>query len=135
MKDEDECWEKFTEYQRVGDLSPDPTQWRKPFFTPEGKIALAFLMMYTKLSAPMLMEQLNANIHYQIFCGIRIHPAKPLTDYKIIDKIMGELSSRLKIQTVQTHWPRHGNPTWRTGTRFSPTPLELYLLHVDKWVF
>lgn len=24
---------------------------RKPFFTPEGKIALAFLMMYTKLSA------------------------------------------------------------------------------------
>jgi hypothetical protein len=75
---------------------------RKPFFTPEGKIALAFLMMYTKLSAPMLMEQLNANIHYQIFCGIRIHPAKPLTDYKVIDKIMSELSLSLKIQTVQT---------------------------------
>ena len=54
---------------------------RKPFFAPEGKIALAFLMMYTKLSAPMLMEQLNANIHYQIFCGIRINPMKPLTMY------------------------------------------------------
>lgn len=75
---------------------------RKPFFTPEGKIALAFLMMYTKLSAPMLMEQLNGNIHYQIFCGIRIHPAKPLTDYKIIDKVMSELACHLKIQTVQT---------------------------------
>ena len=75
---------------------------RKPFFTPEGKIALAFLMMYTKLSAPMLMEQLNGNIHYQIFCGIRIHPAKPLTDYKIIDKVMSELACHLKIQTAQT---------------------------------
>lgn len=48
----------------------------------------------------MLMDQLNANIHYQIFCGIRIHPAKPLTDYKIIDKIMSELASYLTIQTV-----------------------------------
>lgn len=75
---------------------------RKPFFTPEGKLALAFLMMYTKLSAPMLMEQLNSNIHYQIFCGIRIHPMKPLTDYKIIDKVMSELACHLKIQTAQT---------------------------------
>ena len=59
-------------------------------------------MMYTKLSAPMLMEQLNGNIHYQIFCGIRIHPAKPLTDYKIIDKVMSELACHLKIKTAQT---------------------------------
>ena len=75
---------------------------RKPFFPPEGKIALAFLMMYTKLSAPMLMEQLNANIHYQIFCGIRINPMMPMTDYKIIDRIMSELSFHLKIQTAQS---------------------------------
>ena len=43
---------------------------RKSFFTPEGKVALAFLKMYTGLSAPKLMEALNGNIHYQIFCGI-----------------------------------------------------------------
>ena len=47
---------------------------RKSFFTPEGKVALAFLKMYTGLSAPRLMEALNGNIHYQIFCGIRISP-------------------------------------------------------------
>ena len=47
---------------------------RKSFFTPEGKVALAFLKMYTGLSAPKLMEALNGNIHYQIFCGIRISP-------------------------------------------------------------
>ena len=40
---------------------------RKPFFSPEGKVALVFLKMYTGLSAPKLMEALNGNIHYQIF--------------------------------------------------------------------
>ena len=34
---------------------------RKSFFTPEGKVALAFLKMYTGLSAPKLMEALNGN--------------------------------------------------------------------------
>ena len=41
---------------------------RKSFFTPEGKVALAFLKSYTGLSAPKLMEALNGNIYYQIFC-------------------------------------------------------------------
>ena len=45
---------------------------RKSFFTPEGKVALAFLKMYTGLSAPKLRDALNGNIQYQIFCGIRI---------------------------------------------------------------
>ena len=34
---------------------------RKSFFSPEGKVALMFLKMYTGLSAPKLMEQLNGN--------------------------------------------------------------------------
>lgn len=55
---------------------------RKSFFTPEGKVALAFLKMYTGLSAPKLMDALNGNIHYQIFCGIRISPENQLTNYK-----------------------------------------------------
>ena len=60
---------------------------RKSFFTPEGKVALAFLKMYTGLSAPKLMDALNGNIHYQIFCGIRISPENQLTNYKLIDSI------------------------------------------------
>ena len=40
----------------------------KSFFTPEGKVALMFLKMYTELSCPKLLEQMNGNIHYQIFC-------------------------------------------------------------------
>lgn len=74
---------------------------RKSYFSAEGKVALMFLKAYTGLSAPKLMEQLNANIHYQIFCGIRISSKNPLTNYKLIDDITLDLSHRLKIQNQQ----------------------------------
>ena len=74
---------------------------RKSFFTPESKVALAFLKMYTGLSAPKLMEALNGNIYYQIFCGIRISPKNQLSNYKLIDNILLELSKKLKIQEQQ----------------------------------
>ena len=74
---------------------------RKSFFTPEGKVTLAFLKIYTGLSAPKLLESLNGNIHYQIFCGIRVSPENPLKNYKLIDSILLELSKKLKIQELQ----------------------------------
>lgn len=83
------------------DESTRTKRGRKSYFTPEGKIALMFLRMYTALSAPKLLEQLNSNIHYQIFCGIVIDPLHPLTNYKIIDDISLELARKLKIQTLQ----------------------------------
>jgi hypothetical protein len=73
----------------------------KPFFSPEGKVALMFLKMYTQLSAPKLLEQLNGNVHYQIFCDISINPLRPLTNYKLIDDIASELAVKLKIQQQQ----------------------------------
>ena len=78
-----------------------PKRGANPYFTPEGKVALMFLKTYTQLSAPKLMEQLNGNIHYQIFCGIRIDPEEPLTNYKLIDDIAKELADKLKIQRLQ----------------------------------
>ena len=78
-----------------------PKRGPKPYFTPEGKVALAFLKMYTQTSAPKLMEQLNGNVHYQIFCGVRINPERPLTNYKLIDDILGELAGKMKIQQLQ----------------------------------
>ena len=47
-----------------------PKLGRRSYFTPEGKVALMFLKMYTGLSCPKLMEQLNGNIHYQMFCDV-----------------------------------------------------------------
>ena len=72
-----------------------PKRGRKPYFTPEGKVALMFLKMYTQMSSPKLMEQLNGNVHYQIFCGIRINPENPLTNYKFIDNIAGILIGKM----------------------------------------
>lgn len=78
-----------------------PKLGRKSYFTPEGKVALMFLKMYTGLSSPKLMEQLNGNIHYQMFCDVIIDPIRPLTNYKLLDDIILELSSKLKIQQQQ----------------------------------
>ena len=78
-----------------------PRRGPRPYFTPEGKVALMFLKMYTRLSAPKLMEQLNGNIHYQIFCGIRIDPERPLGNYKLIDDIALELAGKMRIQKLQ----------------------------------
>ena len=69
-----------------------PKLGRKSFFTPEGKVAQMFLKMYTGLSCPKLLEQLNGNIHYQIFCDVIIDPARPLINYKLLDDIMLELA-------------------------------------------
>ena len=78
-----------------------PKRGPEPYFSPEGKVALMFLKTYRQLSAPQMLEQLNGNIHYQIFCGIRINPERPLENYKLIDDIAGELAERLKIQRQQ----------------------------------
>ncbi|WP_407441951.1 transposase [Fibrobacter sp.] len=88
---------------RFGLTDPRPRRkaGRKPYFSPEGKVALVFLKAYTGLSAPKLMEQLNANIHCQIFCGVRISSRTPLTNCKLIDGIASELSNRLKTQGRQ----------------------------------
>ena len=78
-----------------------PKRGRKSYFTPEGKVALMFLKMKTQMSFPKLMEALNGNIFYQMFCDIVIDPARPLTNYKLLDDIALELAGKLKIQEQQ----------------------------------
>ena len=107
-----------------------PKLGRRSFFTPEGKVALMFLKMYTGLSCPKLMEQLNCNIHYQIFCDVIIDPTRPLTNYKLLDDIMMELAGKLKMhknclgskrkrseETLATQEPKTGTTARRTEYR------------------
>lgn len=79
--------------------------WRserlQSYFTPEGKVALMFLKMKTQTTAPQLLEQLNGNIHFQIFCDIAIDPNHPLTNYKLLDDIAMEIARNLKVQQQQ----------------------------------
>jgi hypothetical protein len=81
---------------------------RKNYFSPKGKLALMFLKSYTGMSDSMLIESLNSNIHYQIFCDIRIQPEHPLNNYKIVSQIRCELAAVLDIDGIQQvlagHW-------------------------------
>ena len=76
-----------------------PKLGRKSYFTPEGKVALMFLKMYTGLSCPKLMEQLNGNIHYQMFVSIRLRTTC------IFDS---------KLEATCSSWPKLGqvDPSW-----------------------
>ena len=92
---------KMAESLGLTSKSLRPKLGRKSYFTPEGKVALMFLKMYTQLSFPKLLEQLNGNIHYQIFCDIAIDPTRPLTNYKLLDAIAMEVAEKLKIREQQ----------------------------------
>lgn len=74
---------------------------RKSYFCSQGKLALMFLKSYTGLSDALLLDSLNANIHYQLFCGIRIHPEFPLTNSKLISQIRCEIACLLDIDSFQ----------------------------------
>ena len=81
---------------------------RRNCFSPSAKIALMVLKAYTGFSDRLLVEHLNGNIHYQLFCGIMIDPSCPITNYKIISAIRNEVASRLDIDSLQkilaSHW-------------------------------
>ena len=81
---------------------------RRSIFSPSAKIALMVLKAYTGFSDRQLVEHLNGNIHYQIFCGIMIDPSCPITNYKIVSAIRNEIASRLDIGSLQevlaSHW-------------------------------
>ena len=75
---------------------------RRNRFSPSAKIALMVLKAYTGFSDRQLVEHLNGNIHYQIFCGIMIPPSLPITNFKIVSAIRNEIASRLDIDSFQT---------------------------------
>jgi hypothetical protein len=83
---------------------------RDSYFSPEGKIGLMVLKSYTSLSDEDLIAQLNANIHYQLFCGVRINPLNPLTNYKIVSDIRCEIAKKLNIDSSQQILASHWNP-------------------------
>ena len=74
---------------------------RTGHFSPSGKIALMVLKSYTGFSDQCLIEHLNGNIHYQLFCGIMIDPSAPITNFKIVSAIRSELSQKMVIEDLQ----------------------------------
>lgn len=83
---------------------------RKSYFSPEGKIALMVLKSYTNFSDAQLIEHLNGNIHYQLFCGVQIDPLHPLTNPKIVSAIRQFLTNRLDVESLQLILAGHWKP-------------------------
>ena len=82
---------------------------RSAYFSPQGKLALMFLKAYTNLSDRKLVELLNGNFEYQMFCGIFLGPER-LLDYKFVSKIRTELAGKLQISPVQQAFARAWKP-------------------------
>ena len=59
--------------------------------SPVGKIALMVLKPYTGFSGQCLIEHLNGNIHYQLFCETMIDPFYTITNFKMTSAIRSEL--------------------------------------------
>jgi hypothetical protein len=74
---------------------------RKSLFDNRGRLALMILKAYTSLSDRKLIEQLNTNIDYQLFCGILLSPGERLVDFKIVSKIRTQLGKKLDIKASQ----------------------------------
>ena len=87
-----------------------PKRGKRSYFTPERKVALMFLKMKTQLSFPKLLEQLNGNVRFQIFCDVLIDPLRPLTNNKLLDDIAAELAGKMKIQELQEQLAKAWKP-------------------------
>ena len=83
---------------------------RKALFDSQGQLALMFLKSYTDLSDRKLIEQLNANIDYQLFCGVLLSPGERLVDYKITSKIRTQLGKKLDIKSCQNILAKYWKP-------------------------
>ena len=119
---------------------------RDSYFSPEGKIGLMLLKSYTGLSDRDLIAQLNANLHYQIFCGVRINPLNPLTNFKIVSEIRCEIGRGMDIDNLQQILASYWKPylenmsvmmtdatCYESSIRF-PTDVKILWEGVD-WVY
>lgn len=70
-------------------------------FSPQGKLGLMFLKHYACCSDAKLIEQLNANVHYQIFCDVLLSPGEKISNFKIVSQIRCELAENLDIERSQ----------------------------------
>ena len=79
-------------------------------FSPRGKLALMFLKHYACCSDKKLIEQLNGNIDYQIFCDIHLPVGLRIKNYKIVSAIRSELSKVLDVDKLQDVLAQHWKP-------------------------
>ena len=114
-------------------------------FGPQGMVALMFLKSYVECSDEMLINHLNGNIHFQIFCGILLG-AERIKNFKIVSDIRCRLARNLDVKEVQgvlaSYWKPYMTDTnimmedascYETSMRY-PTNVKL-LWESTEWAF
>ena len=115
-------------------------------FSPQGKLALMFLKSYTNFSDRKLIESVNGNLHYQMFCGIMLRAGESMKDFKIVSRIRTELGARFDLEDCQqvlarawkpymsqTHVMLEDATCYETQMRY-PTNVKLLWESVD-WMY
>lgn len=78
-------------------------------FSPQGMLALMFLKSYVGCSDKKLIEHLNGNIYFQMFCGIFLG-FEQISNYKIVSDIRCKLSKSLDIKILQSELASYWKP-------------------------
>lgn len=115
-------------------------------FSNQGKLGLMLLKNYVGCSDERLIEQLNGNIYYQIFCDLYLGATHQLKNGKIVSAVRCELSKKLDIGRLQRvlmdHWGEYMEDLqallmdascYESCVRY-PTPVKLLWEAVD-WCY
>ncbi|MBA7527516.1 hypothetical protein ES705_19692 [subsurface metagenome] len=89
-------WKELAKSLKIKEFRKGPTR----MFSPQGMLALMFLKSYVDCSDRKLIEYLNGNIDFQLFCGIFLGTER-ITNFKIVSDIRTYLSSRLDVKKSQ----------------------------------
>lgn len=98
-------WDDLVKHFKVKENRKGPTR----IFSPRGMIALMILKSYIGCSDRQLVEHLNGNINFQLFCDILLQHER-LSNFKIVSQIRTYLSTRLDIKEAQKILARHWKP-------------------------
>lgn len=90
-------WEELVKTLKIKEHKKGP----RCHFSPQGKVALMFLKNYSGCSDSDLIDQLNGNIYYQIFCDIILSPGEHIKNFKIVSQIRCEIAATLKISEAE----------------------------------
>jgi hypothetical protein len=75
-------------------------------------LALMFLKSYVGCSDRRLIEHLNGNIDFQLFCGLFLGSER-ISNYKMVSEVRCELSGKLNIKSIQKVFAEHWKPCMR----------------------
>ena len=82
----------------------------KPWFDLKGGIALQILKSYLRCSDAMLVQHINGNWMFQMFCGIELRGTEQIKDKDIVGRWRSYLGKYLNVDKLQIECVRHWKP-------------------------